>query len=98
MKERVRVNTEKLKEKSSEWTETVKEAKTELRKAGTIMGNMQTAFCAEPVFSIQKAFEQLMEKGCRHMEELCNHMEKLSGIAQSYEEAENENELVIKDN
>lgn len=98
VKERVRVNTERLKAKSSEWTEVAKEAGRELRNVETIMENLQTGFYAEPVISIQKVFEQLIEKGCQHMEELCDHIEKLSCIAESYEEAEKENELAVKDN
>lgn len=98
VKERIRVNTDKLKEKSDEWAKVAKEAERELRSAGTTMENIQAGFWAEPVISIQKAFEQLIEKGCRHMVELCDHMEKLSDIAEGYEEAEKENELVIKDN
>ncbi len=98
MKEKVRVNTEKLKEKSLQWTEEAEAAGKELRNAGTIMENMQTVFYAEPVVSIQKAFEQLVEKGYRQMKELCDHLKKLSDIAESYEEAEKENELAVKDN
>lgn len=98
MKERVRVNTAKLKEKSGEWTEVAKAAGKEFRNAGTIMENMQAGFWAEPIVSIQRMFDQLIEKGCRQMEELCDHMKKLSLIAESYEEAEKENELAIRDN
>ena len=98
MKEKVRVNTEKLKEKSTEWTEEAETAGKELKNAGTIMENMQIVFYAEPLVSIQKAFEQLIEKGYRQMEELCDHLKKLSDIAESYEEAEKENELAVKDN
>lgn len=98
MEERVRVNTEKLKEKSSEWIEAAQAAGKEFRNAGMIMENLQAGFWAEPIVSIQKAFEQLIERGCRQMEELCDHMKKLSLIAESYEEAEKENELAIRDN
>lgn len=95
MKEKVRVTTDKLKEKSSEWTEVAIAAEKELRNAGTIMENIQASFYAEPVVSIQKTFEQLIEEGCRQMEELCDHIKKLSCIAESYEEAEKENELAV---
>lgn len=98
MKEKVKVSTDKLKEKSSECTETVKAAGKELRNTGAIMENIQASFYAKPMVSIQKIFEQLIEKGCRQMEELCDHMKKLSDIAESYEEAEKENELAVKDN
>lgn len=98
MKERIKVNTEKLKEKSAEWTEVAETAGKELEKAGEVMENLQAGFWAEPIASIQKAFEQMVEKCCRQTEELCNHMKKLSFIAESYEEAENENELAIRDN
>ena len=95
MKEKVRVTTDKLKEKSSEWTEVAIAAGKELRNAGTIMENIQASFYAEPVVSIQKTFEQLIEEGCRQMEELCDHIKKLSCIAESYEEAEKETELAV---
>ena len=98
VKEKVRVTTDKLKEKSSECAEVAKAAGKELRNAGTIMENVQASFCAEPVVSIQKVFGQLIEEGCRQMEELCDHIKKLSCIAESYEEAEKENELAVKDN
>ena len=98
MKEKVRVTTDKLKEKSSEWEEVAKAAGKELRNAGTIMENIQASFYAEPVISIQKAFGKLIEEGCQRMEELCDHIKKLSCIAESYEEAEKENELAVKDN
>lgn len=98
VKEKIRVTTDKLKEKSSEWEEVAETAGRELRNAGTIMENIQASFYAEPVVSIQKTFEQLIEEGCRQMEELCDHIKKLSCIAGSYEEAEKENELAVKDN
>lgn len=97
MKERVRVSTKKLKEKSSEWMEMAKAAQKELRNAESIMEKIQTSFDAEPAVSIQKAFEQLTERGCQQMEELCIHLKKLLQIAESYEEAEKENELAVKD-
>lgn len=98
MEKQVRVNTEKLKEKSSEWTEVVEAAGNEFRNAGAIMENIRAGFWAEPIVFMQKAFEQLIERGCRQTEELCAHMEKLFGIAEGYEEAEKENELAVRDN
>lgn len=98
VKEKVRVTTDKLKEKSSEWEEIAKAAGKDLRKAGTTMENIQASFYAKPIVFIQKAFGQLIEEGCRQMEELCDHIKKLSRIAESYEEAERENELAVKDN
>lgn len=97
VEERVRVSTEKLKEKSGEWLEMAKSAQRELRNAETIMEKIQTSFYAEPAVSIQKAFEQLTDRGCQQAEELCDHLKKLSQIAESYEEAEKENELAVKD-
>ena len=68
VEEKVRVTTDKLKEKSSECAEVTKAAGKELRYAGTIMENVQASFCAEPVVSVKKAFRQLIEEGCRKME------------------------------
>lgn len=97
MKERVRVSTERLKEKSGEWLQMAKAVQKELRNAESIMDKIQTSFDAEPAVSIQKAFEQLTDRGCQQVEELCDHFKKLSQIAESYEEAEKENELAVKD-
>ncbi len=97
MEERVRVSTERLKEKGGEWLDIAKSAQRELKNVGTIMEKIQTSFYAEPAVSIQKAFEQLTDRGCQQVEELCDHLKKLSQIAESYEEAEKENELAVKD-
>ena len=98
MKEQIKVNTGTLKEKYGEWLETAETAKKELTGAELIMEGLQARFCSEAAFRIQKAFEQLTDRGLRQIESICGHLSKLLEIAEGYEEAEKENELVSTDN
>lgn len=98
MKEQIKVNTGTLKEKCGEWLETAEAAKKELTGAELIMEGLQTSFCSEAASKIQKAFEQLADRGLRQIEAICSHLSKLVEIAEGYEEAEKENELVSTDN
>ncbi|MCM1126870.1 MAG: hypothetical protein NC429_10410 [Lachnospiraceae bacterium] len=98
MKEQIKVNTGTLKEKCEEWLETAETAKKNLADAETIMEGLQASFCSEAASRIQKAFEQLTDRGLRQIESICGHLCKLIEIAEGYEEAEKENELVSTDN
>lgn len=97
MSERIKVSTEILKEKSSEWLEVAETAGKELICAENIMESMQTSFHAKAEAHLQKAFKQLIEKSIQHVNGLCDHLKNLSCIAENYEEAEKENESVITD-
>lgn len=98
MEERIKVNSGTLREKCGEWLETAEAAKKHLTDAESIMEGLQASFCSEAVSRIQKAFEQLADRSLRQMEAVCAHLSKLAEIAEGYEEAEKENELVITGN
>lgn len=97
MKEKIRVSTGKIREKGSEWEETVRQAEADMQNAREEMGQMDKVFHCEAVSQLRRAFDQLAGEGEQRIRELSFHVEKLQEIAGNYEEAEKENELVTAD-
>ena len=97
MKEKIRVSTEKIREKGREWEETVRQAEVNMQNVKAEMRKMNAVFCCDAVSRLQKAFGELAEEGEQRIKDLCAHVEKLQDIAGNYEEAEKENELVTAD-
>lgn len=97
MSGKIRVSTEKIREKGSEWEETAKQAERNLQNIKEVIGQMDACFHCEAVSYLQSAFYKLAQDGENKIKELCSHVKKLQDIAKNYEEAEKENEHVTAD-
>lgn len=97
MKEKIRVSTEKIREKGSDWEETARQAKVDILHAKEEMEQMDSVFHSEAVLVLRAAFYDVTEEGEEKICELLVHLETLQDIAGNYEEAEKENELITAD-
>jgi len=95
MEEKIRITTEKLKEKSGEWEELAKQAEIMLLSAKEEMERMEDCFAAEAVSVLQKAFYHQAQMGVKQIRLVKTQIRKLVSMAICYEEAEAANEDII---
>ena len=97
MKERIRVSTGRLREKGSQWEETLKQTEVSMQEIREEIEHVNEGFYCGAASQIQKAFDKLAQEGEQRIRELCAHVKKLQDMAGNYEEAEMENEIVTAD-
>lgn len=97
MGEIVKITTEKLKAKGTELFGMADQASFYLQEAEEGMGQIESSFKARAAEQLKTAFGKFAQEGAERMKTLSLHLEKLQEIAEIYEEAEQENELVTTD-
>lgn len=97
MSEIVKITTEKLEAKGTELLGMAEQARFHLQAAEEEVGQIESSFKARAAEQLKTAFGRFAQEGAERIRTLSLHLEKLQEIAEIYEEAEQENELVTTD-